>query len=155
VLGTFAASPVCYRDIRFIVNPQAHADGGPTVRMDAAILLYEGFDELDAVGPYEVVRTAAALGADVDASLVTVDDARRVEASHGARIAPDGRFVPDTPAEVATALVCLTRSFLPAAVPTAGAFGRRVTGRSVGHEEERAGLPEQHERRHERRERDD
>ena len=68
--------------------------------MDVAILLYEGFDELDAIGPYEVVRTAAALGADVDASLITVNDARRVEASHGARIVPDARFVDRDPGVV-------------------------------------------------------
>ena len=100
VPGAFAALPVCYRDIRFIADPQAHADGGPTTRMDVAILLYEGFDELDAIGPYEVVRTAAALGADVDASLVTVGDAHRVEAGHGARVVPDARLADRDPGVV-------------------------------------------------------
>ena len=100
VPDAFAVPPICYRDIRFIDDPQAHVDGGPTARMDVAILLYEGFDELDAIGPYEVVRTAAALGADVDASLVTVDDAYRVEASHGARVVSDGRLADRDPGVV-------------------------------------------------------
>ena len=100
VPDAFAVPPICYRDVRFTANPQAHVDGGPTARMDVAILLYEGFDELDAIGPYEVVRTAAALGADVDASLVTVDDAYRVEASHGARVVPDGRLADRDPGVV-------------------------------------------------------
>ncbi len=68
--------------------------------MDVAIILYEGFDELDAVGPYEVVRTAADSGADVDAALVTVDDDGPVEANHGARIVPDGRLADRDPGVV-------------------------------------------------------
>ncbi|MCG1001870.1 MULTISPECIES: DJ-1/PfpI family protein [Halobacterium] len=57
--------------------------------MDVAILLYEGFDELDAVAPYEVFRTAADFGADVDASLRTLVPSERVTASHGLRVEPD------------------------------------------------------------------
>ena len=57
--------------------------------MDVAILLYEGFDELDAVAPYEVFRTAAAFGADVDANLKTLVPSERVTASHGLRVEPD------------------------------------------------------------------
>ncbi|WP_336035382.1 DJ-1/PfpI family protein [Halobacterium yunchengense] len=57
--------------------------------MDVAILLYEGFDELDAVGPYEVFRTAAEFGAAVDASLQTLAPTERVTASHGLRVEPD------------------------------------------------------------------
>ncbi|MCD2200174.1 DJ-1/PfpI family protein [Halobacterium sp. KA-4] len=57
--------------------------------MDVAILLYEGFDELDAVAPYEVFRTAADFGADLDASLQTLVPSDRVTASHGLRVEPD------------------------------------------------------------------
>jgi len=57
--------------------------------MDVAILLYEGFDELDAVAPYEVFRTAAAFGADVDATLRTLVPSERVTASHGLSVEPD------------------------------------------------------------------
>ena len=50
--------------------------------LDVEILLFDGFDELDAIGPYEVFDTASAFGADLDVSLVTVDPVPRVIASH-------------------------------------------------------------------------
>lgn len=59
---------------------------------DIAVLLYDGFDELDAVGPYEVFQTAATFGADLSVRLVTLDDSTRVSASHGLRVEPDGRL---------------------------------------------------------------
>ena len=59
--------------------------------MHVDILLYDGFDELDAVGPYEVFRTAGAFGADCDARLVALDDRATVTASHGLRVGVDGR----------------------------------------------------------------
>jgi len=34
------------------------------------VILYDGFDELDALGPYEVFRTAQENGADIHAELV-------------------------------------------------------------------------------------
>jgi transcriptional regulator GlxA family with amidase domain len=57
--------------------------------MDVAILLYEGFDELDAVAPYEAFRAAASFGGDVDATLRTLVPSERVTASHGLRVEPD------------------------------------------------------------------
>jgi len=54
------------------------------------ILLYDGFDELDAVGPYEVFRYAAECGADFDVSLVTYEPTDQVTASHGLAVVPDG-----------------------------------------------------------------
>jgi transcriptional regulator GlxA family with amidase domain len=62
---------------------------------DVAILCYDGFDELDAVGPYEVFQTAAAFGADLSARLVTLEERERVTASHGLRVEPDGQLDPD------------------------------------------------------------
>lgn len=62
--------------------------------MEIAILVYEGFDELDAIGPYEVFENAAGAGADCAASLQTVEPTERVTASHGLRIEPDGVFDP-------------------------------------------------------------
>ena len=50
--------------------------------MEIAILVYEGFDELDAIGPYEVFANAADAGADCAVSLRTVDSAETVTASH-------------------------------------------------------------------------
>lgn len=58
--------------------------------MDVAILLYEGFDELDAVGPYEVFATAGERGTELAVSLVTLEPTDRVVASHGLRVEPDG-----------------------------------------------------------------
>ncbi|ELZ35035.1 transcriptional regulator containing an amidase domain and an arac-type DNA-binding hth domain [Halogeometricum pallidum JCM 14848] len=58
--------------------------------MDVEILLYDGFDELDAVGPYEVFQTAGAFGADCAARLVTLAEAESVTASHGLRVGVDG-----------------------------------------------------------------
>jgi transcriptional regulator GlxA family with amidase domain len=55
-----------------------------------AILAYEGFDELDALGPYEVLRNAVLGGADVDALLVTDRPAERVTGSHGLAVEPQG-----------------------------------------------------------------
>ncbi|SEO73819.1 DJ-1/PfpI family protein [Halogranum amylolyticum] len=62
---------------------------------NVAVLLYEGFDELDAVGPYEVFRTAAAFDADLSTRLVTLEERDRVTASHGLRVEPDGSLDSD------------------------------------------------------------
>ena len=58
-------------------------------QMRISILLFPGFDELDAIGPYEVFRHAARLAADVDVRLVTLDGDPDVTASGGRRT--DGR----------------------------------------------------------------
>lgn len=57
---------------------------------DVQIVVYEGFDELDAIAPYEVCDTAARLGADIDVRLVTLEQTDIVEASHGLRLEPHG-----------------------------------------------------------------
>lgn len=54
------------------------------------VLLYDGFDELDAVGPFEVFRNAESAGADCATSLVTYEQRETVTASHGLRVEPDG-----------------------------------------------------------------
>lgn len=55
------------------------------------ILLYDGFDELDAVGPFEVLRRAAE-DADLTVRLVSGSDALDVEASYGLRVRADTRI---------------------------------------------------------------
>ena len=52
-------------------------------RMNVEILLFDGFDELDALGPWEVFAGVAAVRDDVTASLVTLEGAREVRADHG------------------------------------------------------------------------
>ena len=54
------------------------------------IPIFDGFDELDAIGPYEVFRTAAQAGADCHVSLVTLTDQAVVTAAKGLRVVPDG-----------------------------------------------------------------
>ena len=60
--------------------------------MRIAIILFDGFDELDAIAPYEVFRHAARLGADIDVELVTLGDVGEVTASGGLRVRPHGRL---------------------------------------------------------------
>jgi len=82
--------------------------------MDVDVLLYDGFDELDGVGPYEVfdyalgfAATEASEGADAGSSdgtesgeepgrvrYVALDERERVTASHGTRVGVDG-VLPD------------------------------------------------------------
>jgi transcriptional regulator GlxA family with amidase domain len=53
------------------------------------IVIFDGFDELDAIAPYEVFRTAEELGAPIHAELVGAHGAATITASHGARIVVD------------------------------------------------------------------
>ena len=59
-----------------------------TTRID--VLLYDGFDELDGIGPFEVFENAARAGADCEISLVTSEPQERVVASHGLDVGVDG-----------------------------------------------------------------
>ena len=53
------------------------------------ILLFDGFDELDALAPLEVLQTAAGHGADIQATLVGAYGAATIAADHGARLVVD------------------------------------------------------------------
>lgn len=53
-----------------------------------AIVCYDGFDELDAIGPYEVFRTAGDLGSSLEADLCTLEPRESVTASHGLAVVP-------------------------------------------------------------------
>lgn len=57
--------------------------------MDVAVLLFEGFDELDAVAPYEVFQTAAGMGGDLEVSTRTLVPDEGVTARHGLTVEPD------------------------------------------------------------------
>ena len=57
--------------------------------MRANILVYNGVEELDVIGPYRVLQHAAGLGADVELALVTLEPRRQVTAEGGLRILPD------------------------------------------------------------------
>jgi len=58
--------------------------------MRTEILIYDGFDELDAVGPYEVLSNGG-----FEPRLVTLRDQGRVTASHGLALVPDGTLGAD------------------------------------------------------------
>lgn len=58
--------------------------------MDLDILLYDGFDELDAIAPYEVFCNAVGAGADLSTRMVTLEPSETVTASHGLRVGIDG-----------------------------------------------------------------
>lgn len=64
--------------------------------MEFAILVYDGFDDLDAFGPFEVFSHAQRAGADLQVGLYTLDTAETVETAHGLTVEPDG-VVPDDP----------------------------------------------------------
>ncbi|MBE2315116.1 DJ-1/PfpI family protein [Solirubrobacter sp. CPCC 204708] len=53
--------------------------------MTIEILLFDGFDDLDAFGPFEVLRTAG-----LDTRFVTAEPADTVTSSGGARVIPHG-----------------------------------------------------------------
>jgi transcriptional regulator GlxA family with amidase domain len=60
--------------------------------MKIQIALFEGFDELDALAPYEVLRRAEEAGGNMQIELVTLDPVDQVTAFYGLRVRPDGQL---------------------------------------------------------------
>ncbi len=60
--------------------------------MKIQILIYDGFDELDAIAPFEVLRAASEAGADLQVEMVTLDGSETVVAQHGLRVGAMGQF---------------------------------------------------------------
>jgi transcriptional regulator GlxA family with amidase domain len=58
------------------------------------VVVFDGVDELDVVGPVEVFRRAAAIGADVGARLCSRTPVDWVSGSFGMRFQPDREFKP-------------------------------------------------------------
>lgn len=58
------------------------------------IVVYDGLDEMDALGPMEVLRSAGQAGADLTVRLVTRTPRSLVTGAYGLRFVPDGTFVP-------------------------------------------------------------
>jgi transcriptional regulator GlxA family with amidase domain len=94
--------------------------------MQIAIVLFDGFDNLDAIGPFEVFSHAKSFGADVEVGLFTPSEQAFVTSSHGLRIEPDGVL-----ADVDPDLV----------VVPGGGWGDRAEAGAWG-EAERGALPE-------------
>lgn len=107
--------------------------------MDVDILLYEGFDELDAVGPFEVFQNADTAAEAVlepaqphscRARFVTLDPVEIVTASHGMRVETDGTLADPDDDDAPHVLV----------VPGGGWNERSETGAWA--EYERGGIPD-------------
>jgi transcriptional regulator GlxA family with amidase domain len=60
------------------------------------VLLFEGFEELDAIGPYEVFGNAAGHGADWTVETLATEPTDRVTAAYGLRVEPDGVLSAET-----------------------------------------------------------
>lgn len=58
--------------------------------MKVDIIVFDGFDELDAIAPYEVFRMAAARGADIEARLVTINGSEDITGFNGLTIKTTG-----------------------------------------------------------------
>lgn len=58
--------------------------------MHVELLLFEGFDELDALGPYEVLAGTGAATGRLQARLVTLEAVEIITAAHGTQIRPHG-----------------------------------------------------------------
>jgi len=58
------------------------------------IVVYDGLDEMDALGPLEVFRSAKAAGADITVRLVTRVQSAEVTGAFGLRFLPDSTYEP-------------------------------------------------------------
>jgi transcriptional regulator GlxA family with amidase domain len=89
------------------------------------VLVYDGFDELDAVAPYEVFATAGAFGADVSVAFATLEPRASVTASHGLELAPDLVLPGPADDDRPDLLVVPGGGWSDPSVPGAGAEARR------------------------------
>ncbi len=58
------------------------------------IVVYDGLDEMDAIGPMEVMRSAARAGSEFEVRLVVRTPQPSVTGAYGLRFVPDATFVP-------------------------------------------------------------
>ncbi len=60
------------------------------MRTRVQIVVFDGFDELDAVGPFEVLRAAQLAGSRIEARLVAPTPCEAVRGGHGLTVAVEG-----------------------------------------------------------------
>lgn len=65
--------------------------------MDIGIVLYDGFDTLDAMGPIEVLGHAASRGGDLEVRLHSLGSQTPITSAHGVRVEVDGPLEPTDP----------------------------------------------------------
>ncbi|MFI5272122.1 MAG: DJ-1/PfpI family protein [Ktedonobacterales bacterium] len=68
--------------------------------MHIQIVLFDGFDELDALAPLEVLRRADELGAGMRVELVTLERADEVAGTFGLRVRPDAQLDAERPPDL-------------------------------------------------------
>jgi len=112
--------------------------------MHVAIVLFDGFDNLDAIGPFEVFSHARTDGVDIDAGLYTLAEQAVVTSSHGLRIQPDG-VLPVPEAEAAD-----TDETLPDIVVVPGGGWNAGADAGARRQAEETPLPDALARLHER-----
>jgi hypothetical protein len=61
--------------------------------MPVEILVFSGVDELDALGPLEVLRTAQGSGAEIETKLVATKERAEIAGAHGLRFPLDSDIV--------------------------------------------------------------
>ena len=61
-----------------------------------SIVVFDGFDELDAIGPFEVLSRLAGEDSRVEVELVALGAPREIVGSHGLRVAVEGAIPPHT-----------------------------------------------------------
>jgi transcriptional regulator GlxA family with amidase domain len=109
-----------------------------------AIVVFDGFDELDAIAPLEILTRAARAGEQLEVRLVALSAPGKVMASHGLDVAVSDRLESDTDlvivpgggwnAEPGTpgTRVEIERGLLPAAIATLHAQGATVASVCTG-----------------------
>ncbi len=65
--------------------------------MNVQIVIFNGFDELDAIGPHEIWHMAKDLKPDVEIQLVTADGSKEITASNGLRVQVEGQLAATRP----------------------------------------------------------
>jgi transcriptional regulator GlxA family with amidase domain len=85
-----------------------------TRTMNVQIVLFDGFDELDAIAPHEIWNMARESKPDLDVQLVTLDGAKDITASNGLRVQAQAELGVKKPALVV--------------VPGGGWIGRSAAG---------------------------
>lgn len=60
--------------------------------MHFQILIFDGFDELDAIAPYEVLQNAVRAKEGSNVELVTIESATEITADHGLKVRPYGQL---------------------------------------------------------------
>ncbi|MGI8596818.1 MAG: DJ-1/PfpI family protein [Thermoleophilaceae bacterium] len=68
--------------------------------MDVAVVIFDGVDDLDVFGPFEVLAAAGKAGAEIRVRMASISSLGEVRTSHGAIVRPSGLLDSDHVADV-------------------------------------------------------